>query len=770
MRHSTARRWTQLTALLVLAAAAHAARAQVPSPSLVPQGTAPAPSAPAVPAPPKPKGPTTIEAQSVEGVSELEVTARGRVEFQREDMSIYSEFLRFNQEFGRIEADGGVRMTLGTNRFFGSRLRYNTQDDTGAFEDANYFIEGDSSIMRGKSERLEFLGKQRFRLVRGAFSTCEPGKEDWRFEARELEIDNEAKRGTVRDGSLKFFDTTILPLPYGSFSLDSQRKSGFLAPFYSQNTRRGLEVAVPYYWNIAPEQDLTFIPTVMTKRGEQLKTEYRLLGANGYTEARYEYMPRDKLLHTSRSAFSLQTLQRVTPNLTANVDLNKVSDARYFVDFSSQVRQVSTGNLQQMALLTYSGAAGNVPYSLSGMLQRWQTLQDPLAPITPPYGRLPQLNFNTSKADIGGLVDGYLPGEWVRFVHPTLVEGTRFSLNPSVAAPLLAPGYFFTPKVGVRYANYNLTQVTAGQPEKQSYSVPWMSLDGGLVFERDGAWFGDAVRQTIEPRIFYVYAPFRNQSQIPLFDTGLPAFSYAQIFNENRFAGGDRFGDANQVTLAATSRILTQGGVEVLRATLGQRYYFSDERVGLTAASTLRTSGQSDILASVGGRLAQALTFDTSLQYNPQNSRAERFGASARYAPEIAKVVTASYRYNRDPAQPIRQADISGQWPVKPGWYAIGRVNYSFLDKRLLEGLGGLEYNAGCWVFRGAFQRLQAAAQTTSTGIFFQLEFNGFGGLGSDEILTMLRRSVPGYAVTNPTDSRLLPPSVRPRLPFEQVY
>jgi len=770
MRHSTARRWTQLTALLVLAAAAHAARAQVPSPSLVPQGTAPAPSAPAVPAPPKPKGPTTIEAQSVEGVSELEVTARGRVEFQREDMSIYSEFLRFNQEFGRIEADGGVRMVKGSNRYFGSRLRYNTQDDTGVFEDSNYLLEGDSSVMRGKAERLEFLGKDRFRLVRGAFSTCEPGHEDWRFEARELEIDNEKKEGTVRDGRLKFFDTTVLPLPYGSFSLENQRKSGFLAPYYSQNTRRGLEVAVPYYWNIAPEQDLTLIPSVMTKRGEQLKTQYRFMGQTYVGEMRYEYMPQDSELHRSRSAFSLQHRQQVTPNLLANVDLNKVSDARYFVDFSSQVRQVSTGNLQQMASLGYSGAVGSVPYYLGGMVQRWQTLQDPLAPITPPYARVPQLNFGTSKADIGGLADGFLNGEWVRFQHPTLVEGTRFSLNPSIAAPLLAPGYFFTPKVGVKYSSYSLTNAAAGQPDKQSVSVPWMSLDGGLVFERNGGWFGESVTQTLEPRFFYVYAPFRNQSQVPLFDTGIPAFSYAQLFTENRFAGGDRFGDANQITLAATSRILTQGGVEVLRATIGQRYYFADERVALNATTPLRTAGQSDFLASLGGRLAQALTFDSTAEYNPQQSRIERFGASARYAPEIAKVISASYRYNRDPTQPIRQVDLSGQWPVKPGWYAIGRVNYSFLDKRLLEGLGGVEYNAGCWTFRGAFQRLQAAAQTTSTGIYFQLEFNGFGGLGSDEILTMLRRSVPGYMVTNPTDSRLAPPSLRPRLPFEQVY
>ena len=753
MRHRPAR----VAALLILLSGAPCAWAQAPAPA------SPAASAAAV----KPKGPTTIDAQSIEGVSELEVTARGRVEFQREDLTVYSEFLRFNQEFGRIEADGGVRFLRGSDRFFGSRLRYNTRDDTGVFEGSNYILPGETTTMRGKAERLEFLGKDRIRLVQGMFTTCEPGKEDWRFEAGELEIDNEKQVGTVRDGRFKFFDTTLLPLPYGSFSLDNQRKSGFLSPMYSQNTRRGLELAVPYYWNIAPERDLTLTPSFMTKRGEQLKSDFRYLDRTYTGNLRYDFMPHDHVLRTSRSAFSLLHQQQITPQLSGSLDLNQVSDARYFVDLASQVRQVSTGILQQMGALNYSGGVGGIGYYFNTMVQRWQTLQDPLAPITPPYARLPQFNFGTAKNDIAGRFDVVLPGEFVRFSHPTLVEGTRLSLNPTIAAPILAPGYFLTPKVGVRYADYRLTHTAPGQPGRQSVSLPWMSLDSGMIFERGVNWFGESLSQTLEPRLFYVYAPYRDQSRIPLFDTGVTDLNYAQIFTENRFAGGDRFGDANQITLAASSRILTPAGEELLRATVGQRYYFSDERVGITPGAALRTRDQSDLLASLCGRLGRNLSFDSAVQYNPQLSRAERYSVSARFAPEIAKVVSASYRFNRDTR--LKQIDIAGQWPVAPGWYALGRWNYSVSDSRLLEGIAGLEYNAGCWVFRGAFQRIQAAAQTSSTGVFFQLEFNGFGGVGSDAITTMLKRSIPGYAVTNPAEGALVPPSLRP-LPFEQVF
>jgi LPS-assembly protein len=715
------------------------------------------------------KTPTTIEAERIEGVAELEVTARGRVEFQREDLSIYSEFLRFNQEFGRVEAEGGVRMLRGRDRFFGPRLRYNTLDETGVFEEPTFQLQGELTTMRGKAERIEFAGRSRYRITRGAFTSCQPGQEDWRIEARELVLDRDHEVATVRDARLRFFDTTLLALPFGSFSLDNQRKSGFLAPYFSQNSRRGLEAGAPYYLNLAPEYDLTIVPSVMTKRGAQLKADFRYIDRSYSGEVHVENMPQDQVLKRARSAFSLFHTHQFSPQLFGKLDVNKVTDARYFVDLSSRVNQVSTGVLQQQAVLGYNSRLTTaMPYSLTGQIQRFQTLQDPLAPILPPYDRLPQINFSTTRTDIAGRFDVSLPAEYVRFSHPSLVEGTRFSLHPTLTAPYLAPGYFVTPKLGIRHASYRLGQVAAGQPERQSVSVPWLSVDSGLIFDRDARWFGESVTQTLEPRLFYVYVPFRRQDQAPLFDTAIPDFNFTQLFTENRFVGGDRFGDTNQVTLAATSRLLTPGGLELLRATVGQRYYFSDERVGLAATSPLRTRNTSDLLGSIGGRLGRALTFDATAQYNQHDARLERYGVSARYAPEIAKVVNASYRYNRDTL--LRQIDIAGQWPVQPGWYAVGRFNYSFSDRRLLEGIAGLEYNAGCWVFRAAIQRLQAAANTTSSGVFFMLEFNGVGSLGSDDILTILKRSVPGYAVTNPGDPHLVPPSLQRPLPFTQTF
>ncbi len=701
---------------------------------------------------------TTIEADAVESVGDIELEARGRAEIRHGDTTIYGESLRFNRETGRFEGAGGVRLQSGADRIYGPRLQYNSLDDTGTFEQPTYLLQRERTA-RGGADELDFLGRLRYRLRNASFTSCQPGQEDWVMQAEELELDYENERGRAWHPRLHFFDTTILALPYMSFPLANRRKSGFLAPYYSQNSRRGLEIGAPYYWNIMPEADSTITPVYMTKRGFQLKDQTRYLQPSYAGELKLEYLPDDRELQRSRSGVSWQHTQTFRPGLTGAVDYNRVSDNAYFVDLASQVKQVSQRTLPRDAYVNYAGAQVRV--------QTWQTLQDPLAPIVPPYDRLPQVTYSRGTTGIGPLNGNFGTAEFVRFRHESLIEGSRYSVNPSAAIPFAGPGWFVTPKAGLRYMGYSLDQVPEGQEKSPHATVPWFSIDNGLVFDREASLFGDSVTQTLEPRLFYVYAPYKNQDALPVFDTALADFNYPQLFTENRFAGGDRFGDANQLTVALSSRLLHPNGQESLRATLGQRYYFEPERVGLSSTSTLRTTGKSDLLASLGGRLARQWVFDATTQYNLQEAQTQRFAIATRYSPEVAKVLNASYRYQRDT---LRQVDFSAQWPLGGGWYGVGRYNYSLLDKRLLEGLGGLEYNAGCWVFRTVVQRLQATAQVISTAFILQIEFNGLGQVGTDAAGEFLRRNVPGYSVTNPRDPTLSPPSARQRLPFEETF
>ena len=709
---------------------------------------------------------TTIEADVIEGVSDLEVSARGNAEISREDMSIFGEQLRYNREFGFAEGDGGVRLQRGADRFFGPSVQYNVLDDTGVFESPQYLLERERTA-RGRADRLEFLGRERYRFTNATYTTCRPGQEDWRMEASELELDFEEEEGSARGPRLRFFEVPILAAPAAVFPIGDRRRSGLLTPYYAQTSTRGFEFGIPYYWNIAPEYDATFTPVYMAKRGAQLKSEARYLNRNFAGEARLEYLPDDRLFGTSREGVSWQHSHKLPVNTVAQVDYNRVSDDFYFVDLGTRVKQISVGNLPQDVHVTHGGSIGRAPYTLQARLQQFQTLQDPAAPTVPPYFRLPQLNFGANYTDLGGLVDIALPAEYVNFTHATLVEGARSTVAPTFAAPFQAPGWFLTPKLGLRQVSYALNRSAPGQPQAPQLTAPWGSLDSGLVFERDTTSFGAGSTQTLEPRLFYVYIPYRNQDSIPIFDTALADFNYPQLFTENRFVGGDRFGDANQLTAAITSRILNVNGQEMLRATLGQRYYFDAERVGLTPTSPLRASNNSDVLASIGARIGPHWLFDATTQYNTNAHRGERYATSLSYRPETAKVLNASYRFQRDV---LKQVDFSAQWPLRPGWYAVGRYNYSIQDDRLLEGLAGFEYNAGCWVFRAVALRVQAAANVVNTAFVFQLEFNGIGTIGTDEAVEILRRNVPGYSVSNPADPQLAPSGTRPRLPFEQVY
>jgi LPS-assembly protein len=738
--------------LLVVLAAASTARAQAPAGA----------GETAV----QPQAPTTIDARRIDGVSEFEFSARGSAEIQQDGLTIFGEWLKYNPELGRVEGDGGVRLQMESDRFFGPRLRYDTMGETGVFEEPRFLLYGNLPS-RGAGERMEFLGRNRYRVTDATFTTCPAGQEDWRLEADQLVLDYGAAEGRAEHPRLKFFETTILASPFATFPLERQRKSGILAPHFGNSSQRGFELGVPYYWNIAPEYDATITPVTMTERGFMLKNQFRYLNRRFLGESRIEYLPDDTKAGEERYGVSLQHSHTFLPNLTAQVDYNRVSDDRYFVDLASEVRQSSVGNLPQDAYLTYSGAIGSASYTAQARVQRFQTLQDPLAPIVAPYHRAPQLSFSISRNDLGGFLDTAWPLEYVRFSHGTLVEGTRFSANPTLATPILAPGWFFTPKLGLRHSSYRLTGRTAGGPQSPSASIPWVSADAGLVFERPASWLGRDLVQTLEPRLFYVYAPYKPQDEIPLFDTALAEFNFPQLFTENRFTGGDRFGDSNQLTAALTSRFLDAEGQEAFRATLGQRYYFSDERVTLNPGTPVRVHHSSDLLASVGGRLFPRLTFDATAQYNRQEQRSERYTVGARYSPAPAKVLNASYRFDRDQ---LRQIDVSAQWPVAAGWFGVARYNYSVLDRRLVDGLAGIEYNAGCWIFRAVYQRIQAAAQVASTALFFQLEFNGIGQIGTTEVITLLKRNVSGYTVSNPRDQALVPQEARPQLPFEMVY
>lgn len=692
--------------------------------------------------------PAFVSAMEIQGHPERELDAQGDVELRKLGLRVNADKVHYDATTDELQAQGNVRLQSDSTVAKGPELQLNLETQTGHMDQPQYLLAAEHG--RGQATKAEFLGKDKMRLEGASYTTCAPGQDDWFIRAGQLQLDRSTQEGVARNARVEFMGVPLLYTPWISFPLSRERKSGLLAPSFGTTGNSGTEFTLPYYWNIAPNYDATITPRFMQKRGLQLGGEFRYLQPNYAGMLQMEMLPNDNVTGTDRSALFLQHQQNIGYGFSGALNIQRVSDNNYFRDLSTLVTQTAQSVLPADGVLNYANGGLNV----LGRVQRFQVLQDPLAPITEPYDREPQVVLGYNKLDVLGS-DLRLAGEYTDFRSNTLVSGKRLVVNPSISLPLTRSYGYLTPKVGVHYTHYSLDGTTLGRPDAtgtlRSYTtdatrtLPIYSLDGALVFERDASLFGRSMVQTLEPRLYYLYVPYKDQSQLPSFDSGEADFNFAQIFSDNRFSGSDRISDANQLTLALTSRYLEPAtGQERLRAMIGQRLSFQVPRVTLIAAAP--RDRRSDFLASLGGLVAPGWSVDSAWEYNPNEAHTQRFNVGARYAPEPGKVANLSYRFNRNT---LRQIDASAQWPLTAQWSGVARWNYSIQDRRLLEGLAGLEYNKGCWALRLVAHRFATATQQTTNAFFIQLQLTGLSNLGSNP-LSLLRQSITGYSQGEP--------------------
>ena len=714
-----------------------------------------------------PRGVIFLRADRVEG-DEEKVNAEGNVELRSRYETVLADSLTYDLINDEIWARGNVVIRRGYDWITGPELRFTRDTETGFFKGPEFFVSDVTGT--GSASEIRFVGPQKYEVSDARYTTCIAPNRDWYLTSDELEVDNLRKVATARRASVYFMDVPMLYSPWLEFPLSNERKSGFLTPTFGSSGTRGFEVTAPYYFNLAPNYDATITPRLMTKRGLMVGGQFRyLLGhptaplGQAAGEANVEVLSEDRVTHTSRYLLAWKHTEQFTPWLAGFANINKVSDDTYLADFGDRVAVTSQKSLpRDVGMVATVG-----PWSFLARAQSFQTLQDPNAPVTPPYNRLPQILATLRETDWLGLTfSGFT--EYADFSQRALIpNGSRFVFYPAAAWNQRGAAWFFSARASTQFRQYDLDAPVPGFTETHpSVTVPIGSLDGGLIFEREDRIFGTDIIQTLEPRAFYVYVPFRRQAQTPIFDTALDDFSFSQLFSENRYIGQDRVGDANQLTLAITSRFIDPAtGAERLRLAVGQRFYFSGQQVTLNEPP--RSSGSSDFLVGAEGRLSDVWTIANLLQYNFDTGQAERFNAGVRYTPGPGRAINAVWRYTRqviDPVTgigPVKQIDLSTEWPVTSHLTFLGRWNYSLLDRKTLEAVAGIEYNGDCWVLRLVGQRLTTTTQSTSTGIFLQLELNGLGRIGTSP-LELLRRSVPGYVPTNDPTLRVRDRSLDP--------
>lgn len=681
---------------------------------------------------------TRIFADRIEGRTDGEIRASGQVVVQRGGRQLEAEWMTLFEPTQEIRAGDKTRLQQKGDILEGGALYLKDDSREGSLEMPVYTL--GKRTGRGDAVRLLFEGPDKYRLNQARYTACPAGNDDWYIRARELELDYTRNVGLARNATIEFMGVPFLYAPWLDFSLDGSRKSGFLAPTIGTTGSGGFDLTLPYYWNIAPDRDATISPRFISKRGLLLNNEFRYLGQTYGGQITAEYIHKDQVFGDSRDAQSWQHRQLLAPSLAADINMQRTSDDRYFADFGDRIAVASKTFLPREGTLLYSGIPGLSTYVRA---QRYQTLQDPANPVAEPYARLPQVVANYSQSLFG--MPAEVQNEAVRFRHSTQINGERFLTYPSLRLPLATTYGFLTPKIGAHFTRYSLED-----DRNLTRNLPIFSVDGGLFFDREFTFRGQDLIQSLEPRLYYVRIPYRDQSRIPNFDAGITDFSFAQMFNENQFSGSDRINDANQLTVALTSRIIrADDGSEQIRFAIGQRYYFDQPRVFLNSpGDSGGDANTSDLIMAVGGQPAEHYSVDAAWQYSRQNNRSQKIGLNLRYQPESDSLINLRYRLDR--LTDIKQVDFSSQWKLGGGWYGLIRQNWSIRDDRSLEQLAGVEYNGGCWVLRMVAQRFVTSNNENSSSFFLQLELNDLGKLGANPLET-LRQSIPGYTKLNAT-------------------
>ena len=714
--------------------------------------------------------PIVLQARQISGQPGLETAAQGDVEFRRGRLVIRADRLAYDAPLDLATAQGHVRVVREGAVYSGPELALKVQRFEG------YFLMPEFEFPRlgagGRADRLDFLGDARSRATNAQYTSCPrdgPHEPAWVLTARSVSLDLDTNEGVAEGAVLRFLGMPILALPTLSFPLGDQRRSGWLPPSVNFDNRGGLELGVPYYFDIAPNRDATLAPRLITRRGLALDGEFRYLEPVYQGSVALEWLPDDRVARRARNALQWAHDGQWGASTRYSAELVRVSDDNWWKDFRSAGNSLTT-RLLPLRLGVESGFSLGPAQGLAyARALQWQVLQAADAPIASPYQRSPQLGVR-----LGGQFGGFNYAVETEYNHFTLPSGTleragrmagqRVHLLGSLSWPFRPPGWWLVPRLSVNAASYDSRSLQPGSLSSNSRGIPSFSVDAGLELERRTQAFGRDLQQTLEPRLLYVNTPLRAQSQFPVYDAAAKDFNFVSIFTDNAFSGVDRVSDAHQITAGFTTRLVdTVSGAEALRLGLVQRYLFRRQLV--TAQPDGRPDGApleqrlSDLLLLGSTSVVTHWTLDAALQYSPDVSRSVRSIVGARYSPGPFRTVGATYRLARGLSE---QLELGWQWPLwgqvaaaspqrdksanacSGAWYSVGRVNYSIKDSRTTDSVLGLEYDAGCWIARVVAERQSTGVSEATTRLLLQLELVGLSRLGTNP-LQVLKDNIPGY-------------------------
>jgi LPS-assembly protein len=699
----------------------------------------------------------------------------GHVTVEQDQRMIAADRVTYDEKTGKVTVNGQVDFE---DPRIGVKSDSGVYDTLGGADFAQAAFQIFDLNGRGFAKEMTVHPDGKVNLERVRYTTCPVGNQDWMIQASSIHLDTEAEQGVAHGVVMRLKDVPVLYTPYFAFPLGEDRQSGLLFPSFGHSGNNGYQLALPYYFNLAPNYDATFTPEYLSARGVELGGEFRLLSASSHGQVEANLLPDDRVVHSDRAYLHITDVTNLAPGLRFNTDLASVSDSNYFSDFAVGADQTSVTFLQRSAQILYYDDVWRV----RAQLQNFQTIDISLTSGDRPYSRVPRVEAY-GLWPLPAEFEFALSSEVTNFLREVGPAGVRADLSPELRWAMRTPSFFFIPAVGYHLTQYDLQNAAVGDPETPTRTLPYGDLDTGLIFERDAGAQGQRT-QTLEPRLLYTWVPYRNQDELPVFDTGLPDLNLVQLYRPNRYVGDDRVGDANQLAYGLTTRLFSQAsGVQYLSASIGQIHYFTQPRVFLPDAITQTLPGQtlttlpgqqtqvilpgenlptlpgqtlatapgetpqtyrgSDVITEVSLAAYKNVSVNVDYQWNPYTSQTDKSQILLQYRPDPTKVVNLGYRFQEDI---LKQYDASFAWPIGHHWNTVGRWVYSIQNRQVIEELAGFEYKSCCW----RIQVLQRRYLTNRTGgldtsIALQLELVGLSSFGkrSDSFLS---REISGYS------------------------
>ena len=694
--------------------------------------------------------PLTVNAAAMSS-RESRVEADGDVEIRQGNRRLEAGSATLDEVASKVRARGDVRFDEPGLSVRGAEASLDLESPQAMVEDAEFVLT--DLELRGRAARIARRGDV-VELDAASVTSCPPGDARWQIRARSIRLDAATEVATSRHARLQLGGVPVFYAPYLRFPVSGRRSSGILVPDIYDG-RDGIDLSVPYYVNLAPNYDATLTPRWIAKRGLGIEGEVRHRSRWSDTELDAAFLPGDRdydgefrrsaagndasgFSPSDRWSLDIDHRSRWGDFVTA-VDVAAVSDNDYIGDFALEEGVASRVALERRGEVEYRRGA-LVARLLAQGFQRLES-----GPRS--YRRLPEVGVSYA-GSLAGPLGASMGATWASFDSPAngVVTGERYHLDPRLRLALNRSWGFAELSGGVRNTGYDLADAPAGIDPHPRRRIGIGVLDAGLFLERDVSLASGAGTQTLEPRLHYLRQSYANQDDLPRFDATEPTFSYRHLFRDNRYAGLDRIGDANRLSMGVASRLLDATGGEMLVARLGALVHLEDPRVGLGATA----QPDPDLVGELAGRLGRVRVV-SRLAWDAGGDELGELGAGLSYRRDARRIVNVAYR-RRFPD--IDQTDVSLHWPV-PGlgkrFSVFGRWNHDWRHGQIVESFAGLAYASCCLAVKLLWHRsldaprnLPGSATTTDTGVMLQISFKGLGGFGS-KVDSRLVRGIKGY-------------------------